>query len=86
MPLGICSSSGRVGHSLSMGSADVITILSPSAIRADSAATSLGNRIRTKTDLGKVAKWAAEMEGILGGIAIMGDSIVTWGDLELVDL
>jgi ApbE superfamily uncharacterized protein (UPF0280 family) len=86
MPLGICSSSGRVGHSLSMGSADVITILSPSAIRADGAATSLGNRIRAKTDLGKVAKWAAEMEGILGGIAIMGDSIVTWGDLELVDL
>jgi ApbE superfamily uncharacterized protein (UPF0280 family) len=86
MPLGICSSSGRVGHSLSRGSTDVITILSQSAIRADGAATSIGNRIRAKTDLGKVAKWAAEMEGILGGIAIMGDSIVTWGDVELVDL
>jgi len=86
MPLGICSSSGKVGHSLSLGSVDVITILSTSAIRADGAATSIGNRIRTKTDLEKVAEWAAEMEGILGGIAIMGDRMITWGDVELVDL
>ena len=86
MPLGVCSSSGRVGHSLSLGSVDVITILSTSAIRADGAATSIGNRIRTKTDLEKVAEWAAAIDGILGGIAIMADRMITWGDVELVDL
>jgi ApbE superfamily uncharacterized protein (UPF0280 family) len=86
MPLGVCSSSGRVGHSLSMGYTDVITILSPSAVRADGAATALGNRIRTKTDLEKLAGWAADIEGILGGIVIMGDNMVTWGKVEIVEL
>ncbi len=86
MPLGVCSSSGRVGHSLSMGCTDVTTVLSPSAIRADGAATALGNRIRTKTDLERLAEWTADMEGILGGIVIMGDNMVTWGDVELVEL
>jgi ApbE superfamily uncharacterized protein (UPF0280 family) len=86
MPLGVCSSSGRVGHSLSMGYTDVTTILSPSAVRADGAATALGNRIRTKTDMERLAEWAADIEGILGGIVIMGDNMVTWGEIELVEL
>jgi len=86
MPLGVCSSSGKVGHSLSLGAADVITVLSNSAIRADGAATALGNRIRTKTDLEKVAEWAGAMEGILGGVAILEDSMAPWGTIELVAL
>lgn len=84
MPLGICSSSGRVGHSLSMGSADVVCLLSPSAARADGAATSIGNRIRTKADLERAAEWARSIDGILGGVAIMGDRMASWGDIELV--
>lgn len=86
MPVGVCSSSGSVGHSLSMGSSDVITVLSPSAIRADGAATALGNRIRTKGDLEKIAGLAQEMGGIFGGVAILGDTMATWGDIELVAL
>jgi len=86
MPLGVCSSSGSVGHSLSMGHTDVTTILSSSAVRADGAATALGNRVRTKTDLERLAEWAADIEGILGGIVIMGDNMVTWGKVEIVEL
>ena len=86
MPIGICSSSGKVGHSLSMGSTDVITVLSTSAIRADGAATALGNMIKTKTDLEKAPGWADAMGGILGGVAILDDTMATWGDIELVAL
>jgi len=86
MPLGICSSSGKVGHSLSMGSADVICLISPSAILADGAATAIGNRIKSKKDLEMVREYADGLGGILGGVAIMGDIMATWGDLELVDL
>jgi uncharacterized protein len=86
MPIGICSSSGKVGHSLSMGSSDVITVISASAIRADGAATALGNSIRTKRDLEKVPGWADSMGGIRGGVAILGDAMATWGDIELVAL
>lgn len=86
MPIGICSSSGKVGHSLSLGSSDVITVLSASAIRADGAATALGNRIRKKTDLEKVSEWADSMGGIIGGVAILGGNMAMWGDIELVAL
>ena len=86
MPLGVCSSSATVGHSLSLGIADVACILSSSAVFADGAATALGNRIRNKRDLEKVATWADQIEGILGGIAIVGDTMATWGDIELVEV
>jgi ApbE superfamily uncharacterized protein (UPF0280 family) len=86
MPAGVCSSSGTVGHSLSMGKADVVCLLSSSAILADGAATAVGNRIRNKTDLEKVATWANQIKGIFGGLVIMGDKMVTWGDIELVSL
>ena len=86
MPLGICASSGTVGHSLSLGTADVVCILSPSAALADGAATALGNRIKKKTDLEKIAAWADHVKGISGGLAIMGEKMTIWGDIELVSL
>lgn len=86
MPLGICASSGTVGHSLSLGTADVVCILSPSAALADGAATALGNRIKKKTDLEKIAAWADHVKGISGGLAIMGEKMTMWGDIELVSL
>ena len=86
MPVGICSSSGTVGHSLSRGEADVICILSPSATLADGVATALGNRLKKKRDLEKIDTWAGEFEGIIGGLSIMGDKMAAWGDVELVSL
>ena len=86
MPLGICSSSATVGHSLSIGMADLVCLLSSSAVLADGAATALGNRIKSKTALDKVATWADEMKGIRGGLVILGDKMATWGEIELVGL
>ena len=86
MPVGICSSSGTVGHSLSTGKADVVCLLSPSAVLADGAATALGNRIRRKNDLERVAAWVNQVEGVFAGLVIMGDKMATWGDIELVSL
>ena len=86
MPIGICSSSGTVGHSLSTGVADAVCLLSSSAVLADGAATALGNRIKSKDQLEIVGKWAQEMRDILGGVVIMGDRMAAWGDVELVSL
>ncbi|MFC1864011.1 UPF0280 family protein [Thermodesulfobacteriota bacterium] len=86
MPLGVCSSSGTVGHSLSLGKADVVCLLSSSAILADGSATALGNRVRTEKDLERIADWATEIDGIIGGVAIVGESMAIWGDVELVKL
>ena len=86
MPLGVCSSSATVGHSLSRGITDVVCILSSSAPLADGAATALGNRVKTKKDLEKVVTWADQIEGILGGVVIVGDMMATWGGIELVEV
>ena len=86
MPLGICSSSGTVGHSLSRGITDVVCLLSPSAALADGAATAIGNRVRRKADLESAPKWASEIDGIMGGVVIVEDKMATWGDIELVGL
>lgn len=86
MPIGVCSSSGKVGHSLSMGSSDVICVMSASTILADGAATALGNRINSKKDIDSVSDWADNIRGVLGGIAIMEDKMAAWGDINLVEL
>ena len=86
MPLGVCSSSGTVGHSLSLGIADVCCILSPSAALADGAATAFGNRVKRKEDLGTVAECANQVDGVSGGVVVVDDSFAAWGDIELVDL
>lgn len=86
MPLGVCGSSGTVGHSLSLGLTDIVCIISPSAILADGAATALGNRIRDRKDLEKVADWAGEMAGISGGLVIVKDKMAAWGEVELVKI
>jgi uncharacterized protein len=86
MPVGICSSSGKVGHSLSLGVSDVITVVSKSAIRADGAATALGNRIKIKSDLEKTVELANSIEGVIGCVAILDDFMATWGEIELVSL
>jgi len=86
MPLGVCSSSATVGHSLSRGIADVVCTLSSSGAMADGAATALGNRVKKKRDLEEVARWANQIEGVLGGMVIVGDTMATWGDIELVEV
>ena len=84
MPLGVCSSSGRIGHSLSMGNSDVVCIVSRSAVLADAAATALGNRVKSKKDLRRISKEAGDIDGVLGGVAIMDDEMTAWGEVELM--
>ena len=52
-PLGVCTSSGTVGHSLSFGKADAVVALSRSTALADAAATAIGNIVKAETDVQK---------------------------------
>ena len=86
VPLGICASSATVGHSLSMGVADVVCILSSSASMADGVATALGNQIKGKGDMEKAIDRMQGLKEILGGVVIVKDKMASWGDIELVRL
>ena len=86
MPMGVCSSSASIGHSLNAGAMDIVCVLSPCCALADAAATALGNRLKRAGDLAKAAGWADRMGGITGGVAIAGERMAAWGDIELVAL
>jgi len=85
-PLGICTSSGTVGHSLSFGKADAVCILSRSAALADAAATSVGNVIQEKKDIEKGLERGKEIEGVLGMLIIIGEKMGVWGNIKLIKL
>ena len=85
-PLGISTSSGTVGHSLSLGSADAVIVLSSSAALADAAATALGNIVKAADDIPKVIEEAQSIEGLGGVVAIIGDKMSVWGKMRIVPL
>ena len=53
-PLGICTSSGKIGHSISFGSADSVTIIAESPSIADGLATRIANEVTGETSEDKV--------------------------------
>ena len=85
-PLGICTSSGTVGHSLSFGCADAMVILAPSAVLADAVATAAGNRVQEVADLQKTVEWALSIPGVTGAVAVLGDKLAAQGDVKLIPL
>jgi ApbE superfamily uncharacterized protein (UPF0280 family) len=84
--LGVCTSSASIGHSLSLGRADAVTIVAENAALADAVATAMGNLVQEKRDLARVVKKALELPGVAGAVAILDDDLAAGGDLELVEL
>ncbi len=82
-PLGICTSSGTVGHSLSFGRADAVIVLSPSAALADAAATAIGNRVREARDIPKGIDLAQQIDGLSGALIIKDDQMGLWGKVKI---
>ncbi len=83
-PLGICTSSGTIGHSLSFGLAESVIILSKNACLADAVATATANRVKSKKDLQKAVDFARAIRGILGAAIIIKDNLASWGEIEFV--
>jgi len=85
-PLGICTSSGTVGHSLSFGKADAVCILSKSAALSDAAATAVGNIVQERKDIEWGLERGKEIEGVLGTLIIVGEKMGVWGNVKLTRL
>ncbi len=83
-PVGVCTSSGTVGHSFSFGRADAVTIVAASAFLADAAATAVGNCVRSGEDIQRGLDRAKEIDGVLGAVIIVADRLGVFGEVELV--
>ncbi len=82
-PLGICTSSGTVGGSLSFGKADAVSVISKSATLADAAATALGNLIQHPSDIQNALDVGKIINGVEGIVIIVKDQMGLWGNVEL---
>ncbi|MCL5024041.1 MAG: UPF0280 family protein [Nitrospirae bacterium] len=83
-PIGICTSSGTLGHSFSFGNADAVTVLDGSVSLADAAATAIANVIKKPGDISKGIKRAQEI-GVDGVVILIGGNIGAWGNITFVD-
>ncbi len=81
MPLAVCSSSGRMGHSLSLGDADVVTVFSSDASLADAAATLGGNLVLSEESIESAMEHLMGIEGIAGCLVIRDDKLGAMGNL-----
>lgn len=84
--VGICTSSGTRGQSLSFGRADAACIVARSPALADAAATAVGNQVQRAGDIDAGLEVARRIPGLAGVVIVVGDSIGAWGGIELVEI
>lgn len=88
LPAAVCASSATVGHSLSLGRADMVTVVADRGPVADAAATALANRLLAPDDLEAVLARATRLRsrGVRGVFAQFGELVGLVGDIDLVAL
>jgi len=82
VPIGLCTSSGILGHSLSFGRADAVTVLWSSAPLADAAATAIANVVKHHGDADEGLRLARQI-GVDGVVIIVGGHLAVWGRIAL---
>ena len=79
-PLGICTSSGSVGPSISFGFADAAVVIAQDVALADAAATALGNAVPAEGPLQECFQ-AIDRPGIDGALIIRGERMALYKEL-----
>jgi len=84
--IGVCTSSGTVGPSLSFGKADAVMVACKDTALADSWATSLGNNVQTSEDIDVVLNFTKQIKEILSIVIICDGKVGIRGifDLKLI--
>jgi ApbE superfamily uncharacterized protein (UPF0280 family) len=80
-PLAICSSSGKMGHSMSLGACDLATVVARDAALADAAATRAANQVKTVADVDAALERIMAIKGVDGVLIVQADRIGLAGKL-----
>jgi len=87
---GICTSSSSVGHSISLGDADAVTVLGPSSAITDAAATAVANEVKGDVDenaIDRGIEFSKKFikQGCIDGVLIMkGENIGKIGKIPRI--
>ena len=80
-PISICSSSGQMGHSKSLGKCNLATVVAIDAALADAAATQAANLVTTAEDIDPTLERIAGIEGVEGVVIAKNDRVGLAGKL-----
>lgn len=80
---GLCTSSGKSGHSINLGRAYAVTILADNACLADVWATAISNQIMSHLDIDRGLKICRDTKGIKGAVILADQYLGAWGELRL---
>lgn len=80
-PLAICSSSGKMGHSMSLGQCDLATVVAKDAALADAAATQAANLVSTPADVDAALERIMAVKDVAGVLIVKDDRIGLAGRL-----
>jgi ApbE superfamily uncharacterized protein (UPF0280 family) len=81
MPVAVCSSSSRFGHSMSLGDCDLATVVAEDGALADAAATLAANSVKTAADVEPALEKVSGIPGIQGVLLIKDGRVGVAGDL-----
>ena len=77
----ICSSSGRMGHSRSLGKCNLATVVAKDAALADAAATQAANLVTRVEDVDSALERIVGIEGVDGVLIVKDDNVGLAGQL-----
>ena len=80
-PIAICSSSGKMGHSMSLGECDLAVAVAKDAALADAAATEAANLVRSVGEVDAALQRIADIQGIDGVMIVQDDRVGLAGRL-----
>ena len=80
-PLSICSSSGKMGHSLSLGQCDLATVVAGDAALADAAATLAANLVKAVGDVEPALNQIVSIDGVSGAMIVKNGHVGLAGKL-----
>ena len=80
-PVAICSSSGQMGYSKSLGKCNLATVVAKDAALADAAATQAANLVTTVEDVDSALERIVGIEGVEGVMIIKNDHVGLAGQL-----
>jgi len=85
-PCSVCTSTSKLGHSISFGKADSVTIIAGTGALADAAATAVCNMVQSENDIEPALDFAMSINGVRGSIIIFRDILAVQGEIELAPL
>jgi ApbE superfamily uncharacterized protein (UPF0280 family) len=82
--IGVCTSSGTLGHSISFGNADVALAVADDAVLADALATAIGNGVEDKESLDTCFDRFKRIDGFRAGLAMIDGKVSMHGRIPRI--